>query len=263
MSPGTRAGRPKRWAVAVVDQSRAGAEAIGTGVDKTGAWSMRMGRLAVRNPARTTAVTTALFVVIARVPTEIFYSGFGLRPGDVGLDSVEVLLQGSALLLFLFALTAVAFAALALLIAMAFAVPHAIMVGRLPRRGPKEGVRRSVVKAVLRVCRLAPIVVPLFTVLLVAYYFGTFTIEDLETVKSGSPLEELFVPWQAEPVELVWTGARRPAALPTSCRWLLYLGEDDGRVALYDVKHDDTYRVNSKDVELRFPILCPHGHERS
>jgi hypothetical protein len=113
------------------------------------------------------------------------------------------------------------------------------------------------------VCRLAPIVVPLFTVLLVAYYFGTFTIEDLKTVKSGNPLQELFVPWQAEPVELVWTGERRPAALPTSCRWLLYLGEDDGRVALYDIKHDDTYRVNSKDVELRFPILCPYGHEHS
>lgn len=256
MATGGRAARLRKRIGASIDQVRADAEAIGRGVDRAGEWSMRMGKVAIRNPGRTAVIATALLFAIVRIPTESFYAELGLRPEDVGLDSFEVLLQGSAILLFFFTLVSAALAALALLIAIVLMVPHAILVGRLPRRGPRRTIWQSISRTVRRVCRLAPVVIPVVSIGLVTYYFFSFTKEDLEVVKSGKPLEEILAPWRAEPVELIWSGGGRLARMPTSCHWLLYLGEDDGRVVIYDAMHDDTYRINSKKVELEFPIFC-------
>lgn len=258
MPPVTSTGRLRRWGFTAIDTVRAGAEAVGKGVDKVGDWSMRAGGAAVRNPGRTVAASTAILFVIADVPTVIFYTAFGVRPVDAGLNSVEVLLQSSAVVLILFAVASVVIAGLMLLTAIVLMAPHAILVGRLPRRGDKRSVGQSIARTFRRVGRLAPILIPVISVSFTVYYFGSYTYEAIDTIKSGQALEEAFVPWQVEPVVLLWKAKERPSPLPTSCRWLFYLGENDGRVVVYDAKHEDTYRINSKEVELVFPVFCSH-----
>ena len=47
----------------------------------------------VKNPALSIAAATTILFAIARISAEIFYVRFGLRPEEVGLNSVQVLLQ--------------------------------------------------------------------------------------------------------------------------------------------------------------------------
>ena len=68
-------------------------------LDRLGDCSTAMTAWVFRNPALSIAAATAVLFAIARIPAEIFYSRFGLRPEDVGLNSVQVLLQGATTVL--------------------------------------------------------------------------------------------------------------------------------------------------------------------
>jgi hypothetical protein len=74
-------------------------------------------------------------------------------------------------------------------------------------------------------------------------------------VKSGGAPNDLFFPWQARHVTVRWTGDDTPFRLP-SCRELIYLGEGNDRVLLYDSDVGRTMRLTSKSVELSFPDSC-------
>ncbi len=238
-----------------VDRIRGGAEAVGLGVDRLGDRAMKMARVVSRNPAPTLAISTAILYAIARIPIEFFYSAFGVQPENVGLDSVDIFLQASAIMLISFILISAAFALAGLLIAIVLMVPHSIVVGRLPRRGPKLSVWQSTAKTLRRILRLSPIAVPLITIPLALISFSLFAIEDAKQVKYGWALHEALVPWKADRVEVTWTGQTQDPH-PPHCGPIIYLGEDDGRVVLYDSQREDTYLVNSGDVQLGFPVTC-------
>jgi hypothetical protein len=183
------------------------------------------------NPGLSIAVGTVVLFAIARIPTEIFYTQFGLRPEDVGLNSVQVLLQGTTTVLIIAFGMSVAFALLAAL------VPIRRWRGRLT-------------------LRISLALFPLLALLLAVLLLVPRALLDAASVKAGKGLHgPALVPWQAERVEVRW--ARGADESLPGCRWLFYLGEGGGKVALFDSKHDQTHRIDGGSVRLVFPEHCP------
>lgn len=75
-------------------------------------------------------------------------------------------------------------------------------------------------------------------------------------IKTGKAPDDMLFPWQARHVEVTWKSEPGPLHLPP-CDSLIYLGEDDGRVLLYDSdKSGRSLRITSSDLELSFPENC-------
>jgi hypothetical protein len=230
---------------------RTGARALGIGVDAVGDRSMQAVRALLRNPTLAVAVATVLLFAVARIPTELFYGSFGVRPEDVGLNSVQVLLQGSAVILGL-TLAISALAGLALVVAVAVITgAYSLVVGLTVGQRTKGRARRSIRRAL----RPGALLIPLISVALATVVLVEVALEDVETVGSGKRLEVIFVPWKATAVQASWDGARDRFRLP-GCNLLYYLGEGNHRVVLYDAWRGHTYQVNSEDLQLRFPLNC-------
>lgn len=241
---------------AVVRAIRAIGRAFGTAIDRVGDAAMAVLGAALRNPTPTVAIATVMLFVLARVPTEIFYGNLGIRPEEVGLNSVQVVLQGSAVILFGSIVTSVLFGlALVAVVSAATGVSAFFMglSGGQARMRTRQAVRRAV--------RLSPILIPVTCLTLTMVVLIDWTIEDVERVGSGREADLPFTPWEAMPVDARWSGSDRPFGLP-ACDYLLYLGEGSNHVFFYNAWLGATYKINSDDVHLRFPITCPRHEDQ-
>lgn len=240
----------KKWMGTGLKGFRAGGWAIGVSVDKLGDWSVAVMRTLLANPALGVAIVTAILFTVARIPTEIYYAYFGVRPEEVGLNSVQVLLQGSAVVL-LATIIASALLALTLVLVVALiAGLYSLLVG-LFRKQAKRYVSRSV----RRTLRLGALLIPMISVGLGTWSLIELASEDAHTVGRGKPLDGIFIPWKASSVAARWNMPRGHLRLP-GCRWLYYLGEGDHRVVLYNALRGKTYQIDSADVQLEFPLQC-------
>jgi len=216
----------------------------GLALERLGKRSIETLRSFARHPTLMVAIVTGLLFALARYPTEIFYSEVGLRPEDVGLNSVQVLLQGSAVLLALSLLLGLAVVVFFFLGFWIASYVWASGTGH-PARVLKTLVRLSVVPALVMTVGFS-----LWLLIQVAE-------SQSDAVHDGRGISPGLYPWRAEPVRVTWTGpARHP--LP-SCDRLFYLGEANDRVALYDATRNTTYRIVAEDLELEFPLNCPSG----
>jgi hypothetical protein len=78
--------------------------------------------------------------------------------------------------------------------------------------------------------------------------------EDADSVKAGHVVTNDNFPWRARRVLLDWKGT--PGVKLPTCENLVYLGQADDRVLLYDRSKNQTVRVNAGDVQLQFPKTC-------
>jgi hypothetical protein len=221
---------------------------LGRAVDFGGDLSERVWRKLLDNPALAIAVTTVLLYAVARIPTEIFYSEFGVRPEDVGLNSVQVLLQGSAVSLGLFLFGGVAYSMIIMALMVLLGVFYAFLLGRKGAVGTAWG-------AIRRVLRLSPILVPSASIAVATIFLCISAERDASRVWFGEPLAPRFFPWSAEAVEARWSGTRTGPKLP-GCHSLLYLGEGNDRVVLFNALDKQTLRVPTAEIRLRFPLYC-------
>jgi hypothetical protein len=248
-------GRLKRWIVAAFGLLKALAEAFRKAIDWFGDLSIQILRALFRNPTLGIVVATALLFAAARIPTEIFYSSFHVRPEEVGINSVQVLLQCSIIVLGITTGFGIVFALVFLLLAILLLVLHAIFLGLLPYKGPKEGVWKATGKGLLRALRFSSLIMPLVSLGLATFVAIKIAELQVDEVKAGQSLHPQFVPWKAEAVRVHWNPGDSHMTLPP-CESLFYLGEGDARVIFYDRTHDETYRINSRDLELEFPEDC-------
>lgn len=204
-------------------------------------------RFVSRNPAIGIAIATAVLFAIARIPTEIFYGKFAIRPEDVGLNSVQVLLQGTATVLVVSLIIAVIYGFGVPLIMLAYFVLIETLT-KAPQRRRKPGLRR--------ILRLGPILIPVLTIISALVILIGRAEQDAAGIKDGAEIGFQFMPWRAKPVNLIWSQGSERKPLP-GCRWLFYLGEGNGLVVLFDSRHGQTYRINSEAVQLDFPESCP------
>jgi hypothetical protein len=264
---GTRGGTRPRGASAE-NQSEGGQPNF---IDRLGDRSMVMARTAAEKPAVTIAVGTVILFLIARLPAEIFYSRLGLQPEDAGLTSIEIFIQGIATVLaiclalavlygIVFPIVNIAYSHLALWPIKKFS-PAFKKRRQLPR-WYRSFVRklllwqngRSGRSSTLRILRMGPLVITVLTLVLASVLLTVASIQDSARIRSGEDLPGL-APWQAKKVTLTWTTDSVPIHLP-GCRWLYYLGEDGGRVALYDARTGSAYRLAGDAVQLTFPDHC-------
>jgi hypothetical protein len=91
---------------------------------------------------------------------------------------------------------------------------------------------------------------------------GAFALEgwirakdDAAAVRDGESVGDNVFPWRAERVAVTWQGGEVEPPLP-GCDRLVYLGDNGGRVVLYDQAGKRTVRVDSGDVQLVFPDDC-------
>lgn len=75
---------------------------------------------------------------------------------------------------------------------------------------------------------------------------------DSQMVKEGGWVTDSDYPWQARPAHVRWSTESRPFPLP-HCSDLVYLGEADGWVLLYDRREDRTLRLMQSDIDLSLP----------
>jgi hypothetical protein len=80
-------------------------------------------------------------------------------------------------------------------------------------------------------------------------------INEANAVKTGTAPRGELGPWRVQPVSVEWVGRERQEPLPP-CNELFYLGEGNGRVALYDSQHQQTLRINGAEIQLSFPDDC-------
>jgi hypothetical protein len=243
----------------------------GDRIDRLGDWSMAMARTALRNPAVTIPIGTLVLFAVARIPTEIFYSSFGVRPEDAGLNSVQVLLQGTATVLVLSL-------GVGLLYGIGFPLVNAGYYGIMKRIAQKwlgdfppphlrqhriwrvfirvtQVNRRSDRSAFQRILRLGPLIIPTFAVSFAALILTSQAIQEANSIKRGVGPEASLMPWQADRTSVLWTRSPPLVHFP-GCQWLFYLGESGSRVILFDAKVDRTYRIESGAVQLVFPAAC-------
>ena len=215
-------------------------------LDRWGDRSMELATSLIRNPAPTIAAATVVLFAVVRIPTEIFYRQFGVRPEEVGLNSVQVLLQGAAVIL---------------VVSFAIGLLYGIfLVALLAWRGATKGRPRvSIREAVRTAARLAPIVVPIISVGFATVTMSAAAINSANAVEAGFTPTAKFMPWKAVRVEAQLTHASRNLALP-GCESLYYLGEGDGRVTLYDSAAGQTHRLDSGEVQLSLPAVCVAGN---
>jgi hypothetical protein len=74
-------------------------------------------------------------------------------------------------------------------------------------------------------------------------------------IKKGNAPDDFLFPWQARHVQAIWEKESPPMRLPR-CEALIYLGEDDGRVLLYDSNAERALRIVSSDLQLSLPEAC-------
>ncbi len=223
---------------------------------------------ALQNPAITIALGTLVLFAIARVPSEIFYSKFGIRPEDVGLNSVQVLLQGTTTVLLLSLgvglvyglglplLNAAYYGLFGWLIGKAMGDSATTRwwhtrAGRLTLRMASRNPRLTI----KRILRLAPILVPTVALAFSALLLVTQAISDADAIKDGENPQSGLGPWRAERVSAWWTDPSGRLHLPT-CHHLFYLGEANSRVVLFDSQSDRTYRLEGSTIQLAFPLRC-------
>lgn len=218
--------------------------AMGLALEWLGEKSIAAVRLLAQHPTLVIALATGVFFALARFPTEIFYSEVGLRPEDVGLNSVQVLLQGSAVLLALSLLLGLGVVVFFFLIFWIASYVWASGTGNATR-------------VLITFIRLSVFPGLALTVAFSLWLLVQLANEQSEAVHNGQGVSAGLYPWRAEPVEATWTrGTRHP--LP-GCTELFYLGEANDRVALYDAIRNSTYRISAEDLELEFPLNCPVG----
>jgi hypothetical protein len=75
---------------------------------------------------------------------------------------------------------------------------------------------------------------------------------DSQWVKEGGWVTDSNFPWRARPVEVAWSIKPRPFPLP-DCRNLVYLGEANGWIVLYDRMKNHPLRLMESDVDLSLP----------
>jgi len=229
-----------------------------------------------KSPAAGIAIVTVLLYVVIRIPTEVFYSRFGVRPEEAGLNSVQVLLQGASTVLILSLGVGLAYGLLMPLLMLVYyrglrrVAAKALEQAADDSEGQKAEGRlaawgRSLAEAANRrpddphitrtTLRVGMILVPLITVAFSLLILLVEANEDADKVERGSQVEAEFGPWKAERVSVIWTEPEARIALP-GCRHLFYLGEGDGRTILFDSLNARTYRVNGDAVQLGFPSQC-------
>jgi len=234
---------------------------------------MALAKAALRNPAIAIAIGTVVLFVIARVPAEIFYSRLGLRPEDAGLTSVQILLQGITTVL----VVSLGVAILYGIIFQFFNIAYLRFVRRLARgmagtnQDPpsnfaerlrlrvrqsllgKEGEDRSPLWRV--VLRRSPLIVTTFGLLIASLILTLSAFSGADAVKNGEAPPDGPTPWRARRVEVTWIDSPQRIAL-SGCQALYYLGEENGRVALFDSKTGSAYRLLAESVQLSFPKHC-------
>jgi hypothetical protein len=234
---------------------------------------MKNARLLLGSPALTVGGVTVVLFAVARVPTQIFYSQFGIRPEDVGLDSVQVLLQGTAMVLIASLLVGLFYGLLTMIFVLGYAdllIPtlKSLRTKGLGGRARPEGQSHwdffmtSLRRSARRSLRAAPIIVPALSIATAFAILIGAAIEEAGAVKGGQPPGNRFMPWKVELVEVTWTDTTRRIPLP-GCESLFYLGEGNERVALYDSDTDRTYRINSDEIQLDFPSDCTEHQGRA
>ncbi|HEV2791263.1 MAG TPA: hypothetical protein VGV69_08205 [Solirubrobacterales bacterium] len=215
---------------------------LGRALERAGEQSAAGARALVRNPTLSLALTTVVLFAVARLPTEIFYSELGVRPEDVGLNSVQVLLQGSAVLL-----------AISVLLALTLVAAFFLLFGFASFAWSSD--TGSLTRLLKTTFRLGLFPALIFTVAFSLWLLIQIANEQSDAVHEGLGISPGLYPWRAEEVKATWRGpARRP--LP-GCNQLFYLGETDGHALLFDAALNTTYRINSEDIELEFPLDCP------
>jgi hypothetical protein len=241
--------------------------------DRMGDLSMSLAKTALRNPAITIAIGTVVLFAIARIPAEIFYSRLGLRPEDAGLNSVQILLQGVTTAL-------VVSLAVAVLYGVVFQLIDAVYVRFIRRLGrrivgtidrpPANRAERFSLQALQRllgkeaeedspvwraVLRRSPLVVTSFGLLIASVILTASAIDDADAIKNGEAPPGGPSPWRARQVTVLWTDSAPQIRLP-DCRALYYLGEGNGRVALFDSRTESAYRLSAESIQLSFPEHC-------
>jgi hypothetical protein len=77
---------------------------------------------------------------------------------------------------------------------------------------------------------------------------------DVDRVKTGLPVSSPLATWKGTSVAVSWK-TRNPVVRLSRCG-LMYLGEGNGRVLLYDTEQSKTVRFSALDVGLTFPGPC-------
>jgi hypothetical protein len=235
-------------------------------VERLGDWSMASARKAFANAGMTIAIGTVVLFAIARIPTQIYYAQLGVRPEDVGFNSVQVLLQGTTTVLLISVGAALIYGVgLPLFSVLYWQSAKRFLPDSSPERLRRSRVGRLLLRllpgirsnktGIRRILRLGPVVIPLLAVGVALLLLTSRALHDPDLIRDGVQPEPAMTPWRADRVEVRWAQETGSFDLP-SCRWLFYLGEDDGRVVLFDAKLDNTYRIASDAVELEFPGTC-------
>ena len=223
---------------------------------------LNLSRNALAHPALLVLGLTALLFLATRIPALIFYGEFNASPDDAGLNSVQVLVQGSALILGISLGIALIYGLVFpiwLAIYAALTSPLLAALGRRRNKTPwakPERWQHRAGRYVRGVLGVAPLVVPLLTL-----FFATFVLVeqahvDADAIKHGrEPHSGSLSPWTSERVTVIWTTKQGQIPLP-DCKALFFLGESGGRVLLYDSNADVTHRIESSQVELTFPQDC-------
>ncbi len=205
-----------------------------------------------RNPAPSIAILTAFLFALVRIAIESFYGSLGVQPEDVGLDSVQETLQGSALILVLVIAITVAYGVGMVVVGSAllgaYAVVRSLLFGGRSDGHIWRGVRRGL--------RLGPALIPLVCIPFATIVLVNVSFEDLDGIRSGKAVDNPLAPWRAERVLVNWTTPDPPYG-SLKCHTLLYLGEGDYRTVIFDARHQTVLEINSKDVDLTF---LPAGH---
>jgi hypothetical protein len=238
-------------------------------MERFGDWSVKVAAGAIKNPTATIAIGALVIFVAARVPTEIFYRRLDTTPEAVGLNSVEGLLQ---------TITWVGVWALGVaLIAGVLLFPLLLAYGwlsRIPKNvlevlfsysktrdrlvGIFESVevRKKPFRQELRlILRMGVTLVPLIAVMTIVTYLTLEAFRDSNLIRKAPDASVHLGPWTALRVEAFWTSGESPIHLP-NCRHLLYLGESDGHVILFDANSESVLQLQSGLLQLRFPEPC-------
>jgi hypothetical protein len=247
-------------------------------LDRMGDWSIKATKDVIAHPAIAGGVTTVVLFVIARIPTQVFYAEFGVRPEDAGLDSVQVLLQGATAALLISFGVGLVYGLLMPIFIFAYVSVMSPAVSSLVETlkklwpGNKDGNERGTQvaeeakpngrawieayrAAARRAVRLAPIFVPVTSIVFALVFLTFAASDDAAAVKEGWDIDPRLMPWKAVPVDISWTGAGPHPQLP-GCSALFYLGEGGDRVLLFDSAGEEAVRIYSKDIELSFPEDC-------
>ena len=175
------------------------------------------------NPVLVLTIVGASFYVALRFAHQAFYRPLGLTPEDVGLGYGEALGRAAGIAFY----------------ATAFSIVFLVPALRLRRRGHP-----------LMPFLLWLYITPLLTVLIAMWRLTALYADDVQDGKTVHPVFLIDTGVRAEKADISWTEEPPKGMKSVPRHRLMYLGESEGSVVLYDVDAKRSLRIPSSSVAV-------------